>query len=41
MFENLKLHARAAQNRSILSLFDSPERASEFSRRWGNMLFDY
>jgi len=41
MFENLKLHARAAQNRSILSLFDSPERAEEFSLRWGNMLFDY
>ena len=41
MFEHLRLHARASQNRSILSLFDSPERAEKFSLRWENMLFDY
>ena len=41
MFEHLRLHARASQNRSIVSLFDSPERAEKFSLRWENMLFDY
>ncbi len=41
MFETLKAHAQAQKARSILSLFDYPDRAKTFSLQWGDMLFDY
>ena len=37
----LQDHHATCDNRSILSLFDHPDRAAEFSVRTGDMLFDY
>ena len=41
MFETLKAHAQALKARSILSLFDDPDRAKAFSLQWRDLLFDY
>ncbi|MGA0964937.1 MAG: hypothetical protein ACO3RM_08495, partial [Paracoccaceae bacterium] len=41
MFDALKSLYSKVSNRSILSLFDDPNRAVEFSVRFDHMLFDY
>jgi glucose-6-phosphate isomerase len=38
---DLKAHAAKVEGRSMLSLFDDPDRAARFSRRMGGMLFDF
>jgi len=37
----LDAHAAAVRGRRIASLFDTPNRAAEFSARFGDLLFDY
>ena len=41
MFDALKSLYSKVSDRSILSLFDDPNRAGEFSVRFDHMLFDY
>ena len=41
MFDALKSLYSKVSDRSILSLFDDPNRAREFSVRFDHMLFDY
>ncbi len=41
MWKTLQDHQASICDRSVISLFDHPGRAAEFSVRWGDMLFDY
>ncbi|HVG47854.1 MAG TPA: glucose-6-phosphate isomerase, partial [Rubellimicrobium sp.] len=41
MWDPLRAHHAATQDRPILSLFDDPGRAEAFSLRLGEMFFDY
>ena len=41
MFTKLKRHWEAKSSRSIISLFDDPNRAVEFSIDLGDLFFDY
>ena len=41
MFTKLKRHWKAKRSRSIISLFDDPNRAVEFSIDLGDLFFDY
>ncbi len=41
MFDDLKRHAAGIADRRIETLFDSSDRAEDFSVRLGDMLFDY
>jgi glucose-6-phosphate isomerase len=41
MFDDLKRHAAAVDDRRIDSLFENPDRADAFSVRLGDLLFDY
>jgi glucose-6-phosphate isomerase len=38
---DLKAHAAQVEGRSMMSLFEDPDRAARFSRRRGDMLFDF
>ena len=41
MWDTLRAHHATVKDRRILSLFDDPGRAEQFSLRLGEMLFDY
>ncbi|EYD76729.1 Glucose-6-phosphate isomerase [Rubellimicrobium mesophilum DSM 19309] len=41
MWDPLRAHHESVKDRSILSLFDDPSRAEQFSLRLGDLLFDY
>ncbi len=41
IWTDLKDHAASVEGRSMLSLFDDPARAERFSRRLGDVLFDF
>ncbi|SFB76211.1 glucose-6-phosphate isomerase [Tropicimonas isoalkanivorans] len=41
MWNELKSHRATVSGRSILSLFDDPERASNFAATFGNLRFDF
>ena len=41
IFDDLKTHYAAKSGRSILDLFEAPDRAAEYSRSFGSLLFDF
>jgi len=41
IWDDLKAHAATVEGRAMLSLFDDPDRATRFSRRLGDMVFDF
>jgi glucose-6-phosphate isomerase len=41
IWTDLEAHAATVEGRSLLSLFEAPDRAARFSRRLGEMLFDF